>query len=60
MIGKIFEKNNLKIALDMLYSKKEKIYPSSITKNNSNRENQVILLMIQSKKGQEIMVIFFA
>ena len=56
----MFEKNNLKIALDILYSKKEKIYPSYITKNNSNRENQVILLMIESKKGQEIMVIFFA
>ena len=46
----MFEKNNLKIALDILYSKKEKIYPSYITKNNSNRENQVILLMIESKK----------
>ena len=31
-----------KIALNVLYSKKEKIYPAYISKNNSNPEKQVI------------------
>ena len=39
---KKFEKNNLRIALNILYAKKEKIYPAYI----SSREEQVILLMI--------------
>ena len=46
MIGKKFEKNNVKIALNVLYPKKEKIYPSYVSKHNSNCEKQVILLMI--------------
>ena len=39
-------KNNVTIALNVLYAKKEKIYPAYVSKHNSNREKQVILLMI--------------
>ena len=45
-----FEKNNITIALNVLYVKKEKIYPAYVSKHNSNRERQVILLMIPDKK----------
>ena len=40
---KKFEKNNVTIALNVLYAKKEKIYPTYVSKHNSNREKQVIL-----------------
>ena len=36
----------MKIALNILHIKKEKIYLAYVSKNNSNREKQVILLMI--------------
>ena len=42
------EKNNLTITLNILYAKKEKIYPAYVSKHNSNREKQVILLMISN------------
>ena len=45
---KKFEKNNLAIALNVLYAKREKIYPAHVSKHNSNREKQVILLMISN------------
>ena len=45
MIGKKIEENNVIIALNVLYSKKEKIYPAYVSKQNSNREKQVILVM---------------
>ena len=35
---KKFEKNNLTIALNVLYAKKVKIYPAFVSKHNSNRE----------------------
>ena len=38
--------NNVTIAFNVLYAKKEKIYPAYVSKHNSNREKQVILLMI--------------
>ena len=38
-----FEKNNVTIALNVLYAKKEKMYPPYVWKHNSNREKQVIL-----------------
>ena len=47
---KKFEKNNVTIAVNVLYAKKEKVYPDYVSKNNSNREKQVILLMIPSRK----------
>ena len=39
-------KNNVTIALNVLYSKKEEVYPAYVSKHYSNREKQVILLMI--------------
>ena len=45
---KKFEKNNVTIALNVLYAKKEKIHPAYVSKHNSNREKQVILLMISN------------
>ena len=50
---KKFEKNNLTIALNVLSSKKQKMYPAYVSRNNSNRKNQVIFLMIPNGKGLE-------
>ena len=36
------EKNNVTIALNVLYIKKEKIYPGYVLKRNSDREKQVL------------------
>ena len=47
-----FEKNNVSIALNVLYAKKEKIYPT-VSKHNSNREKQNVLLMLPNGKGRE-------
>ena len=38
-----FGKNNVTIAVNVLYSKKEKMYPPNVSKHNSNCEKQVIL-----------------
>ena len=38
---KRIEKNNVRIALNVLYSKKEKIYPAYVSKQNSNREKEL-------------------
>ena len=48
MIGKTIEKNDATIALNVLYAKKEKIYPSYVSNHSSNREKQVIILMISN------------
>ena len=45
---KIFEKNNLTVAINVLYSKKEITYSAYVSKHNSNREKQFILLMISN------------
>ena len=42
---KRFEKNNVTTALNVLYAKREKIYRAYLSKNNSNCENRIILLM---------------
>ena len=47
------EKNNVIIALNALYAKREKIYPAYVSKHNSNREKQVILFMISIGEGSE-------
>ena len=47
---KKFEKNNVTIALNTFYAKKGNIYPACVSKHNSNREKQVILLMIPNRK----------
>ena len=49
--SKKFEKNNVTIALNILYTKKETKYPDYASKHNSNREKQVILLMIPNREG---------
>ena len=46
---KKIEKNNVIITLNVLYMKKEKIYPTYVSKNNLNREKQVILLMFPNR-----------
>ena len=48
MIGKMF---SALLEKNILYLKKEKIYPGYVSKQNSNREKQVILLMIPSREG---------
>ena len=42
----MIDKNSVTIALNGLYVKKDKIYPAYVSKHNSNREKQVIFLMI--------------
>ena len=50
---KKFEKSNVTIALNVLSAKKEKIYPAYVSNHNSNREKQVIFLMISNgEKGR--------
>ena len=46
-----FEKNAGKIALSVLYAKKEKMYSANLSKHNSNCEQEVILLMIPNGEG---------
>ena len=38
MIGKKIKKNNVTIALNVLYAEREKIYLAYVSKNNSNCE----------------------
>ena len=45
---KKFQKNNVTIAVNVLYAKKGKIYTAYVSKHNFNREKQVILLMISN------------
>ena len=47
------EKNEVTIALIVWYSKKEKIYPAYVSKHNSNREKQVIILRISNGDKRE-------
>ena len=47
---KKIEKNNVRITFNFLYAKEEKIYPADVSKNNSNREKQIILLMISNEE----------
>ena len=42
------EKNNITTVLNVLYAKREKIYPAFASKHNSNREKQAIILMISN------------
>ena len=44
---KKFEKN-IKITRNVLFTKNEKKYSAYVSKNNANREKQVILLMISN------------
>ena len=49
---KTLEKNNVTIALNDLYPKKEKLYPAYVSKHNSNCEKQVIFLVISNGEKQ--------
>ena len=50
-IGKKIKKNNVTTALNVLYAKKEKMYPAYVLKNYSNCEKQVILSIIPNGEG---------
>ena len=45
------ERNNVTIALNVLYNKKEKINPGYVSKNSLCHEKQVIVLMIPNEEG---------
>ena len=44
-------KKNLTTALNVMYAKNEKIYPTYVSKNDSKPKKQVNLLMISSGEG---------
>ena len=46
------QKNNVTIAPNVLYAKKEKIHPPYVSKHNSNSEKHVSLLMILNREKQ--------
>ena len=56
---KTFEKYNLTIALNILYIKEKEILPGFISKHNSTREKQIIILIIlnQEKEGWHYLVV---
>ena len=54
---KTFEKNNLTIAVNVLYANNKKIYPAYVSKQRSNHKKQVILLMIPNRKGRHYLAV---
>ena len=50
-----FEKDNVTTSFNILYAKKEKIYPVYVSKDNSNPEKQVILLMFPNGENSIIL-----
>ena len=42
------QKNNVTIAVNIFYAKKEKIYSAYFSKHNSNQEREIIFLMISN------------
>ena len=48
MVEKKSRKNNVTMALNVLYANKKEIYPAYVSKHNLNHENQVIFLMISN------------
>ena len=48
MIAKTLKKNTVTVAINVLHVKKERANPASYSKHNSNREKNVILLMISN------------
>ena len=51
---KSFEKNTPTIALNILYSKEKEKYPAYISKHNSTREKQIIILMIPNEEKEAL------
>ena len=43
MIRKNSEKNNVRITLNVLYAKKEKIHPACVSKHNSSHKNKLFI-----------------
>ena len=54
---KKIEKNSVTIPFNVLYAKKEKIYPAYVLKHKSYCEKQVILLMIDKQRWQATMAL---
>ena len=50
IIGKNLKKTPT-IALNVLYLKRKKLYPAYVSKHNSDRQKQVIILMIPNEEG---------
>ena len=48
MVEKKSRKNNVTMALNVLYANKKEIYPAYVSKHNLNREKQAIFLMISN------------
>ena len=48
----MFEKNNLTIAFNILYTKEKEICPTYTSKNNSNSEKQIITLLIPNEENK--------
>ena len=57
MIKKKIEKNNLTIVLNVFQIKNEKTHSAYVSKQNSKREKQVILLMISNGQGCHYMAV---
>ena len=57
MIGKNLRENNVTIAFNVFYAKKEKIYPAHVSNRNSNRQKQFILLMIPNGEKRTTMAL---
>ena len=51
---KRYGKNNLSIALNILYTKEKEICPTYISNHNSTREKQIILLMIPNEEKNQM------
>ena len=53
LIAKSLTKNSIIIAFNFLLAQNERnIYPANVSKHNSNREKEIILLMIPNRKTQ--------
>ena len=48
---KTIEKNNLTVALNILYTKEKEIFPAFISNHNLIREKQIIFLMIPNEEN---------
>ena len=53
MIGKNFKKIMYQLLSIFCMINKKKIYPTYVSKHNSNREKQAILLMIPNGEGRQ-------
>ena len=50
---KMFEKNNLETALNVLYAKDTEILPAYISNHNSTREKKRILLVVSNEENEK-------